>query len=379
MKKILYLHAGAELYGADIVMLELIKGLNKEEFEPFVILPNDGPLVDKLKNENVKVTIENYPILRRKYFNVKGIINYCHDYIKYSKKIVQFINENKIDVLHINTSAVLEGCYIKKKQGLKTIWHIHEILLKPKIVSKFIYKSIAKYADEVICVSNAVKDHFTKITNRKDVKVIYNGVDNKKFNENIDCEYLKKEFNIKENELIIGMLGRINAWKGQNDFVDALEIVLEKTPNAKALLVGGVFEGQEWRKKQLEEKIKASKFSDRFILEDFRKDSPNLHNLINIFVLPSTNPDPLPTVILESMACGNPIVAYKHGGVCEMVIAEYNGLFANVCDITDLANKIIELANNKEKRELMGNNSINRQKELFSLNSYVRNFEKIYR
>ena len=44
MQKILYLHAGAEMYGADKVLLELIKGLNKDEFEAHVILPNDGVL-----------------------------------------------------------------------------------------------------------------------------------------------------------------------------------------------------------------------------------------------------------------------------------------------------------------------------------------------
>jgi len=48
MQKILYLHAGAEMYGADKVLLELIKGLNKDEFEAHVILPNDGVLAEIL-------------------------------------------------------------------------------------------------------------------------------------------------------------------------------------------------------------------------------------------------------------------------------------------------------------------------------------------
>ena len=46
MQKILYLHAGAEMYGADKVLLELIKGLDKDAFEAHVILPNDGVLVE---------------------------------------------------------------------------------------------------------------------------------------------------------------------------------------------------------------------------------------------------------------------------------------------------------------------------------------------
>ena len=379
MKKILFLHAGAELYGADIVMLELIKGLNKKTFKPIVILPNDGPLVNKLKDENIEVLIEPYPILRRKYFNIKGIINYAFNYFKYSKKLVKYIKENKIDIVHVNTSAVLEGCFIKRRTKVKIVWHIHEILLKPKFVSNFIYKSIARSADKVVCVSNAVANHFESITKRKDVNVIYNGVDNNKFNEKIPCDYLKKEFKVSKDEILFGMIGRINAWKGQDDFFEAAEKVLANTKNTKALIVGGVFEGEEWRKTALEEKIKNSKFSNRIILSDFRKDAPNIHRMLDIFVLPSTNPDPLPTVILESMACGNPIVAYRHGGVCEMVKENYNGYFAEVCNPSDLADKIIDLINNPNRRKEMGKNSISRQKEYFSLNAYIRNFETLYK
>ena len=76
MQKILYLHAGAEMYGADKVLLELIKGLDKDLFEAHVILPNDGVLVSALEAVGAKVSVLAYPILRRKYFNPKGIFEY---------------------------------------------------------------------------------------------------------------------------------------------------------------------------------------------------------------------------------------------------------------------------------------------------------------
>lgn len=87
MQKILYLHAGAEMYGADKVLLELIKGLDKDAFEAHVILPNDGVLVDALKKVGAKVKVIDYPILRRKYFNPKGILEYFGSYNRYSKQI----------------------------------------------------------------------------------------------------------------------------------------------------------------------------------------------------------------------------------------------------------------------------------------------------
>lgn len=75
MQKILYLHAGAEMYGADKVLLELIKGLDQDAFEAHVILPNDGVLVAALENVGAKVKVIDYPILRRKYFNQKEFLS----------------------------------------------------------------------------------------------------------------------------------------------------------------------------------------------------------------------------------------------------------------------------------------------------------------
>ena len=54
MKNILYLHAGAEMYGADKILLELVTGLDKSKFHPIVVLPNDGILKDKLIENGIE-------------------------------------------------------------------------------------------------------------------------------------------------------------------------------------------------------------------------------------------------------------------------------------------------------------------------------------
>lgn len=379
MKKILYLHAGAELYGADIVLLELLKGINKKKYNPYVILPCDGPLVEKLVENNIQVEVVEYPILRRKYFNFIGIIRYLIDYIKYSRRIAKICKERGFDIVHTNTAAVLEGIYLKRNLNIKQVWHIHEIITKPKAVHKFLSYLISKYSDEVITVSDAVKKHLesTRYFN-KEIKVIYNGVDNNIFNKDNEKEYIKNELNIPKEALVVGMIGRVNAWKGQNDFLEAMDIVLENNKNVYAMLVGGVFEGEEWRMQDLKEKISKMKHNNRIILEDYRSDTKNIHALYDIFVLPSINPDPLPTVVLEAMATATPVVAYRHGGVCEMVKEGYNGELSEVRNIKELANNIEKLIKNEELIKYQSENAITRQKRMFSLESYINNFEKIY-
>lgn len=169
MQKILYLHAGAEMYGADKVLLELIKGLDKEVFEAHVILPNDGVLVGALEKVGAKVKVIDYPILRRKYFNPKGILEYFGSYNRYSKQIAKYAKDNGITLIHNNTTAVLEGIYFKRKLKLPLIWHVHEIIVKPKAISDFINFLMGYYADTIVTVSNAVANHvkqsrFVKMT-----------------------------------------------------------------------------------------------------------------------------------------------------------------------------------------------------------------------
>lgn len=379
MKKILYLHAGAELYGADIVLLELLKNLDKNKFEPYVVLPCDGPLVKKLRENNIWVQVIEYPILRRKYFNPKGIFNYGKDYLTYSKKINKIVKEKNIDIIHTNTMAVLEGIYIKKKSKLPLVWHIHEIIVNPKFMNKLLSFLIAKNANEVVTVSNAVKKHLENTGYfKKEIRVIYNGVDNKVFSPQNKSDYIRNEFNIPKSSKIVGMIGRVNAWKGQKDFLNAMEIVLDKHPNVYAMLVGGVFEGEEWRIDELQEIINNMKNKDRVIFSDYRRDTKNIYTLYDIFVLPSINPDPLPTVVLESMATGKPIVGYKHGGICEMVKDGYNGLLADVGNQKDLARKISRILSDESLEKNMSENSLSRQNEMFSLNSYINNFEITY-
>lgn len=380
MINLLYLHAGAEMYGADKVMFDLIRNLDKNKFKPYVVLPTYGVLVDALRGEGVDVTVVPYPIMRRKYFNPKGILQYGSGLLKYGKQLTKFAKDKHINVIHTNTSAVLEGCRISRSCHIPHLWEIHEIIVSPKVMYKVTSKLIAKYATLTVTVSKAVRDHLYKSGYFKpnSIKVIYNGVDANRFKPNNDSSYLRKEWNIPRNALVVGMIGRVNRWKGQEDFLNAANILLEKHKNLYVAFVGSAFEGEEWREKELKDEIAKSPNKNRIIDSGYRKDVEVVHSLFDIFVLPSTNPDPLPTVVLEAMASGKPVVGYKHGGICEMVKDGYNGLLADVNKPIDLAEKIDVILSNNELRKTMGERSRQRLLEKFSYDSYVKNFSETY-
>ena len=380
MKNILFLHAGAEMYGADKVMLDLITRLDKSKYHPYVILPTDGVLVDALKKNEIDVEVMLYPIMRRKYFNPKGIIEYFFNLKKYTSIIEKYAKDKKIDLIHTNTAATLEGSFVARRLHIPQLWSIHEIIVSPKMMYIFTSKLISKYSSSTITDSGAVKRHLyaSGFFKKNDVKVIYNGVDANRFNPNVSCEYLYTEWNIPRNAKVIGMMGRVNSWKGQHDFLKAVNIILEKYSDVYAVFVGAAFDGEEWREKELADAIAISPYKDRIINKGYRTDSEGIYKLFDVFVLPSTNPDPLPTVVLENMATGNPIVGYRHGGICEMVKEGYNGLLAEVKNPKDLAAKIEMLLVDDELRYKMGSNSRTRLLENFSIESYVKNYSDEY-
>lgn len=380
MINILFLHAGAEMYGADKVMLDLLKNLDKSQYNPYVILPTQGVLVDALKKAGIKVEVIPYPIMRRKYFNPKGILQYGAGLIKYSKMIANIAKREKIDLIHTNTAAVVEGARVSKKLKIPQLWSIHEIIVSPKIMFKFTSRLIAKRASITITDSQAVKNHLitSGYFKDEDIKVIYNGVDSNRFNPSNDSSYLRKEWNIPETAKIVGMMGRVNSWKGQHDFLEAANLVMEKHSDVYTVFIGSAFEGEEWREKELADKIAESPYKDRIVNCGYRTDSEGIYKLYDVFVLPSTNPDPLPTVVLEAMSTGKPIVGYRHGGVCEMVKEGHNGLLAEVRNPRDLADKINKLLSDDELRVQMGENSRERLLNHFSIESYIKNYSDEY-
>ena len=328
----------------------------------------------------VDVTVIPYPIMRRKYFNPKGILQYGNGLLKYGKQLSRFAKEKHIDVIHTNTSAVLEGCRVSRSCHIPQLWEIHEIIVSPKVMYKVTSKLIAKYATLTVTVSKAVRDHLYRsgYFKQNSIKVIYNGVDANRFNPNNDNSYLREEWNIPENAPVVGMIGRVNRWKGQGDFLKAANILLEKHKNLYVVFAGSAFEGEEWREKELKDEIARSPYKDRIVDSGYRKDAEGVHSLFDVFVLPSTNPDPLPTVVLEAMASGKPVVGYKHGGICEMVKDGYNGLLAEVNNPNDLAAKIDIVLSDDELRKAMGERSRQRLLEKFSYDSYVKNFSETY-
>lgn len=378
-RKILFLHSGAELYGSDKILLEILKLLDKDKFEPLVVIPNKGVLEEEFKKSRIEYIIYDFPILRRKYFNIKGIIIYICKFFKSILYLNSIVKKYNIDIITSNTLAVLEGAFYSKIFRIKHVWHIHEIIKEPKIMEKF-YKKIVPYtAQNAICVSNAVKDNLfsSKDEDKVNIKVIHNGINIERFTSN-NTESIKKSLNIDNNRIIVGMVGRINKIKGQLFMVDVAKELVEKYPNILIIMVGGVFSGQESLKIELEEKIAKNNLEEHIKLFEFDKEIGKYYEIFDIFVLPSVKPDSFPTVVLEAMSYSKPIIAHVTGGVSEMVQDNENGILIRNINTSNTAKAIENLLIDENKRMIYGTKSRMIMEEKFSTKTFSEKINNFY-
>jgi glycosyltransferase involved in cell wall biosynthesis len=378
---ILFVHAGAEMYGADRVLLELAGGLVERGHRCHVVLPSDGPLKPALQAAGVAVDVKNLGVLRRKYFSVRGLFNRLLRLVRAVLFLRQLIRREGVDVVHSNTTAVFAGALAARLCGVAHVWHVHEITTRPRWFVVMVASLLRRLSDRVVFVSDATRAHLCGINpGLQPLSVtVYNGIDTSRATSG-QRGVLRRAHGWADDTLVVGMIGRINWWKGQDKLLDAAQLLLPRHPELRFLLVGGVFVGEEpLRDALLARAANVGGTTAAVAVEDFRDDIANVLADIDIYVLPSTEPDPFPTVVLEAMAAGKAIVAFRHGGVCEMVADGVSGLLCTPVSQEELAAAITSLVADGALRKRLGAGASQRVAERFTRAAFLSNFEQIYR
>ncbi|MBI5934662.1 MAG: glycosyltransferase family 4 protein [Chloroflexi bacterium] len=158
----------------------------------------------------------------------------------------------------------------------------------------------------------------------------------------------------EERSFVIGFVGELREKKGMRALLSGYA-QMTKTRPASLLIVGEVREGED--KKAFEE-FRTSNPEYRIIVTGAvpHKDMPAYYGLMDIFVHPSLR-DGMPNAVLEAMACGVPVVATPVGGVLDVLKDGNNGVAVNVNDAEMLAEKILELLDDSEKRSRLEKNA----------------------
>lgn len=379
LPSILFAHAGAELYGADRILLELVQGLKARGHALQVVLPGPGPLHAELAALGVITHQKNLGVLRRRYFTPLGLLNRLCRLVAAVRFIRQLIRQHTISVVHSNTTAVFAGVLAARLSGVPHVWHVHEITTRPRWFARAMAACVGRLSQRAVFVSEATREHMCALSPHVRAKavVIRNGIDTRRALSG-QRGVVRSECGFGEQLLLVGMVGRINWWKGQAKLLECAALLLPQHPELRFLMVGGTYDGDNRARDELLAGIKQHHLEGRVVVQDFRPDVGCVLADIDIFVLPSTEPDPFPTVVLEAMAAGKPIVAFAHGGVCEMVQDGVSGLLCEPGSAQSMSRAIAQLATDAPRRQAMGMAARQRLQAQFAPEVFVQRFATLY-
>lgn len=372
---ILILHSSSDLYGASKILISTVQVFNKDGHEVLVVLTEDGPLVRELQQMGANVVFIRLGILRRKYKTPMGILNRLLVMRKAYFSIKQLIKQRNITLVYSNTTAVLIGAFVAKKLNIKHIWHVHEILENPKWLYLFLGVILNKFSTKVIVVSEAVKKSWVKYVPVKKLQLIYSGIDYSPYF--ITSRKLKTTLGIEDDVTVIGMIGRVHFWKGQDYFLRIAAELNKRISGIKFVLIGDAYPGNEFLYEKIDHLIKVGNLESVVIDLGYRSDVPELLQGFDIFILPSTLPDPFPTVLLEAMASAIPVVATRQGGAMEMIEENISGCLIELNAPFEASLQIENLIGNKTLRKQMGEAGRKKVLAAYSADAFEKKMLKI--
>lgn len=360
----------------DIVRL-LCSSLDPERFELILITsPVKAPtLATKEFLENFKDKVIYVKQLQRE-------INPLTDLVALVRLYRIFRQEN-FDIVHTHTAKTgILGRMAARLAGVPKVVHLshgHNFYgyfgsLGSRLVI-MLERFMARFTDKFIVLTELEKNDLSvyKVTQPAKVVVINSGLElNKYQNVNINKAGKKKELQLEENELVVGMISRLEPIKGPEYLVEAAKSVIANMSGIKFLIVG---EGS--LKAKLTGRCRELGMADKFVFTGWREDIPEILSLLDILVLPSLN-EAVGRVLIEAGAAGIPVVATKVGGIPEIIKDQETGLLVPPQDIDSLTKAIIFLAENKERRKSLGEAARKWIDEKFSADNMVANITNLY-
>jgi glycosyltransferase involved in cell wall biosynthesis len=297
------------------------------------------------------------------------------------RPLVRLIRDLDIDLLHFNNSlrSAKAAAQAARIAGIPCVCHVRGFTnLRPYDL---------KFADSVdlfVYISRAVEQDCRQQGIRTTGIVVHNVVD---LNEYPDpgesCESanaVRDEFGWAPGTPIVGVVGRLDWWKGHETFVQAVAQAMERAPTLKALIVGAPVDSPPCRQyhQDLLALIHELGLEDKVVLTGFRSDVARLMSALDIVVLSSSTPEPFGRVVIEGMAAGKPVVATAAGGVLDIIRDGTDGRLVPIQDADAMSQALVELLADPEKAAAMGRAARQRVEAKFTVSRQVAILQKVY-
>jgi len=321
-------------------------------------------IIKKIKPDIIHIHNVHYHL---SYYSLKIAKKYCdkvfltaHDTMLFHYgKLIEFINPNDLTIPKTFNYKISHWQQIKRfKKRYNPFRNI-------------IIRHYLKYVNRIFAVSYTLKYALNQ-NNIKNVEVIHNGIDIKKWQiDNNELKNFKAKYNLF-NKKIVFFIGRLSVFKGGDNIIRAMEIVAKQVSEV-ILLVAGRKDDYAQKMLKLAKNKNVSLVFTGWIEDN---DLKSAYKSSYVVVTPSIYLDPFNLINVEAMICKKPVVGTCFGGIPEIVVNQKTGYIINPFDIKMMAGKIIDLLKNPDKAEQFGQMGYERVKKEFSLKKQIEQYLK---
>ena len=362
--------------GAPLSLLTIVQGLNRDDFDPLLLTGAEGHLAQSARALGVPTFVVPLSRCLRERFSILLLGDIYRLVISFPF-VLYLLAYFPIRLVHINSLVTPDAALAGKLLGVKTVWHFREALPIPWW-ARFQAFILGRFADRIICNSDFSRQVVARhqVSDAK-LAMIYNCVPQRYFAPRWGGGAFRRSLRIDASAFLVGCVGRLGRYKGQDVLIDAAATVARKHPNVFFVLVGSLKDTTFVR--SLEETIEKEGLLGRVIFTGPRNDVAEVMAGIDVHVTPSRWEEPFGRVALEAMAAGALSVVSDKGGLPEVVENGHSGLVFQSEDAHALA-ELLDLAiRNPELREQLTSAGRERAREVFSCCKHIRRIEGIYR
>ncbi len=386
--RLLVVNHAVETGGAERVLLDFLRCLDRTRFEPGLAVPHRGPLTEEAEALGVRIHL-GFP--SRRLLGVRrtslgggplAVAAYPWDLLSTVLRLALLIRREGYRLVLTNSAkADIYGSLAARLARCPVAWRFHDLACPGTFSAlnlSLLRACAILFAHRVLAISGAVREAFLSLgVPEGKVRVVYNGVRARTPEEAAEMRRrTRREWGLPEEVPAVGMVGRLVEWKGPDVFIRAAARVAESFPEARFFLVGGAIFGRDEYPGELRELSRSLGMEDRMMFTGFLKDPLAAMAALDCLVHASVEPEPLGMVILEAMSLGVPVVATRGGGVPEVVEEGVTGLLVPPGDAGALARAVCWILSHPEEAGEMGERGRRRVRELFGLEERCREMEE---
>lgn len=348
--------------GAEALLMHLLR-LGSRNFDFVCLFLTAGPLVDEAHKLGYSAYAANAT-------RVSSLSNFA----KTTRWLRSVIKREQLDVVfswmpkaHLYSAAAVFGT------GVKALWFQHGLSDGRKL-DKIIS---ALPAQLVLCCSKAVQERQLSLRPSLKTSVCYPGVEFPTPGP-IDWREARTRLNLDTTRPLIGMVARLERWKGAHVFVETAALVLRDRPDARFFLVGGPHPRDLAYAEEVQNLVVHHGIGDRLVLAGQRPRSeiPFWQASADLIVHPVVGAEPFGMAVAEAMGMGKVVIATGGGGPTEIIENNVNGVLIPAADPSAIASEIQRLLNDPQRLARMADQAFVRGRS-FNVSRFGERFEEL--